>query len=129
MTTTNSDNSEMKVIKVKPEEIQEHLDKTGYRNCTVSGTFCKVRDEREQNLDAFSSSSASSDTSSNASESSATSSTSSTSGANKANIEFGDANIAFIMDLLQADRIQELRLVDPNRSKETRAQQEKGERE
>ncbi len=53
----------------------------------------------------------------------------SSSGANKANIEFGDANIAFIMDLLQADRLQELKVIDPTKTKETRTQQSKEERE
>lgn len=127
MSATNSDNSEMKVIKVKPEEIQTYLDSIGCKNLTVSGTFCKVLDEREQNLDAYS------DASSNGADTtgadSNTSNSTSSSGANKANIEFGDANIAFIMDLLQADRLQELKVIDPTKTKETRTQQSKEERE
>ena len=113
MSATNSDNSEMKVIRVKPEEIQSYLDGIGCKNLTVSGTFCKVLDEREQNLDTYAGGS-----SDNGSDTGATdASTSSASGANKANIEFGDANIAFIMDLLQPDRLQELKLVDPTKKK------------
>ncbi len=127
MSTTNSDNSEMKVIRVKPEEIQSYLDSIGCRNCTVSGTFCKVIDEREQNLDTFSGSS-----SDNASDTGATdtaNSTSSTSGTSKANIEFGNANIAFISELLTG-QLQELKLVDPTRAKEARREQKsKDERE
>ena len=89
MSATNSDNSEMKVIRVKPEEIQSYLDGIGCKNLTVSGTFCKVLDEREQNLDTYAGGS-----SDNGSDTGATdASTSSASGANKANIEFGDANI------------------------------------
>ena len=125
MSATNSDNSEMKVIRVKPEEIQSYLDGIGCKNLTVSGTFCKVLDEREQNLDTYAGGS-----SDNGSDTGATdASTSSASGANKANIEFGDANIAFIMDLLQPDRLQELKLVDPTNKKETRTQPSKDDRE
>lgn len=123
--TTNSDNSEMKVIKVKPEEIQSYLEGIGCKNLTVSGTFCKVLDEREQNLDVYAGGS-----SDNGSDTGATdTSNSSTSGTNKANIEFGDANIAFIMDLLKPDRLQELKLIDPTKKKETRTQPSKDERE
>lgn len=123
--TTNSDNSEMKVIKVKPEEIQSYLEGIGCKNLTVSGTFCKVLDEREQNLDAYAGGN-----SDNGSDTGATdTSSSSTSGTNKANIEFGDANIAFITDLLKPDRLQELKLIDPTKKKEARTQPSKDERE
>lgn len=123
--TTNSDNSEMKVIKVKPEEIQSYLEGIGCKNLTVSGTFCKVLDEREQNLDAYAGGS-----SDNGSDTGATdTSSSSTFGTNKANIEFGDANIAFITDLLKPDRLQELKLIDPTKKKEARTQPSKDERE
>lgn len=126
MSTTNSDNSEMKVIRVKPEEIQSYLEEIGCKNLTVSGTFCKVIDEREQNLDTFSGSS--SDNASDAGATDTANSTSSTSGTSKANIEFGNANIAFISDLLKGP-LQELKLVDPTKAKETREQKAKDERE
>lgn len=128
MTTTSSDNSGMNVIKVEPGEIRSYLKEIGCEDCTVAGVFCEIKEERMQSLDNLS---ANTTSGTDASSANASGSGSSSSGTNKANIEFGDSNLASIEQLL-GDPKNILELLVNSRDQREEASKEqptKGERE
>lgn len=116
MSATNSDNSEMKVIKVDPENILSHFRNIGCNNLSVAGTFCKVLNEIEQSLDTYSDASGNNTDTAGASDSNASSSSSS--GAKKADIEFAGADIAFIEKLFDDPTKLQILKVGDTRQKE-----------
>lgn len=123
MSTTNSDNSEMKVIRVSANEIEQYLEKSGLGNLSVSVVTFEEKLERTHDINtAVSGTSDANGAASDSTSSNASASTSS-SGTVKANTEFKNDGIAFLNELL-AQGVQILKVSDPERESKTHDERE-----